>query len=178
MLTKIGKKRVAVLAVLVLLIGVVIWALLPGKPDGRTTESREQILRELPKGIDWHIASEVMIGEYIISSVYANRYDGIAVFVPQEGGRYDYQTIYHRDKGQIVLGNSVLIDGRWYLLSWLNRADLDYAEVTFTVDGEAPETQRLDTGDSGLELICVEAPDADSYTASVVYYDNAGNMIE
>ena len=173
-----SRKRIVWLGVLVLLVCAAAYMMLPGEPDGRTVESREEILRELPKGINWHISSEVMIGEYWVCAVYADRYDGIAIFEPREGGRYDYQTITYRSKGDIVLCNSLRMDGRSYLFCWLNRADLDYAEVTFTVDGEAPETQRLDSGESGLELICVEAPDADSYTANVVYYDNAGNAIE
>ena len=171
-----GKKSAVLLAVLVLLVGAVIGAVLSGEPDGRTTESREQILRERPGRIDWHISSEMMLGEYIVSCVYAGQYDGIAIFKPQKGGRYDYQTIHYRAKGDIVTLHTLPIDGRSYMLCWLNRADLDYAEVTFTVDGEAPEIQRLDAGELGL--ICVEEPDADSFTADVVYYDNAGNAIE
>lgn len=177
-----NRKRIAVLPVIILVIGMVS-LLIADDPDGRTPESREQILRELPKGIDWHIPSEssqVVIDnwDYIVHPIYADRYDGIAIFEQEDDGRYGLQTVTYHQKGEIVLCNSLLMGGRSYLFCWLNRADLDYAEVTFTVEGEAPETQRLDTGDSGLELICVEAPDADSYTADVVYYDTAGNAIE
>ena len=51
-------------------------------------------------------------------------------------------------------------------------AATEYAEITYTVDGEMLESCRYETGK--MPVLCHPAP-ADRYGISVVYYDHAGN---
>ena len=41
-------------------------------PDGSTLESREELLRNKPKGTNWNIAVEQELEEYILSGIYSD----------------------------------------------------------------------------------------------------------
>ena len=74
------KRLIIVIAVLVVFCcGIAVILLLPAQEDGSTLASREAILQDLPKGIDWQIASEISVDGYLISSIYSATKDGLAV---------------------------------------------------------------------------------------------------
>ena len=53
------------------------------KPDGYTIQSREQLLKDLPRGFDWEIAVEKEVNSHIVSGIYSrDNKSGIAVFTP------------------------------------------------------------------------------------------------
>ena len=142
-----------------------------GRPDGATVESREALLAEaLPAGQGWNLASELELEGYLIGgAVDASGQSALAVFEP-EGE--DYRLEHAMSMGHNVVQDSVLIDGTWYDLAWFGGAETEYAEITYTVDGEPLESCRYETGK--MPVLCHPAP-ADRYGISVVYYDHAGN---
>lgn len=156
-------------------------------PDTSTVEGREAVLNELPKGRSWHIACEQEQGDFLISAmVSADGQVGLAVFQPENGGKYGLQTTTLRAADDIVIGRAV-IDGTWYDLFWFNGAPVTAAEITYTVNGEQTH-QRYEFGRISSEnaeeaveyfneIICLPAPATD-YHLEVVYYDAEGNIYE
>lgn len=167
-------KKVIISVFLIIIICFIGVFSINSKPDGSTLKSREEILNNLPKGIEWKISSEKNIEGYIISSINSSNKDGIAVFEPLDNGEYKYQTVSYRDKGDIVIG-SAFINQNFYDIYWLNQSDLDYAEITYTVDGKEIEPIQFDIED--LEIIYHKAP-SENYSINVTYYDVNGNVIE
>ena len=142
-----------------------------GQPDGATAESREALLAEaLPTGHGWNLVSELELEGYLIGgAVDTSGQSALAVFEP-EGE--DYRLEHAMSMGHNVVQDSVLIGGTWYDLAWFGGAATEYAEITYTVDGEPLESCRYETGK--MPVLCHPAP-ADHYGISVVYYDRAGN---
>ena len=173
---KVPQKRlIIVIAVLVVFCcGIAIILLLPAQEDGSTLASREVILQDLPKGIDWQIASEISVDGYLISSIYSATKDGLAVFEPQKNGGYKEQSVYYANKGAIVCAKA-LISQVWYDIFWLNQANLAYAEIVYTIDGQQMEPSRLEFKD--LPIVYHQAP-GDDYTLHICYYDAYGNSYE
>ena len=59
------------------------------RPDGSTMESREEILKDIPKGTNWKISTERLLDGYLITGIGSdNGKAGIAVFEPRANGKY------------------------------------------------------------------------------------------
>lgn len=146
------------------------------KLDGSTVESREMILNNL-SNIDsnTHISCEIKIDDYIISGyISSNNKRGLAIFEPQGNKKYRFQTNYSREKDELVYGNAI-IGEKFYDLFWANKADLDYAEITYIFSNKSEETLKIDATDN--KIIYHEAPSND-YTVEYVFVDVNGNRYE
>ena len=145
------------------------------RPDGSTMESREEMLKDIPKGTNWKISTERLLdGDLITGIVSDNGKAGIAVFEPRGNGKYKLQTSYHRNQDEIIIGG-VIIEEEWYDLIWFNGTQTERAEVTYTVTNEASQsTVYLSDNDA---IICSLAPFKE-YTLHITYYDSEGNKYE
>jgi len=161
---------IAIFLVLIILCGIVSTN---SAPDGRTLESREKLLAELPKGIDWHIVTEKEIDGYIVSAIVSSKYDGIAVFQPLEKGKYKCRTTTYKPKEDIIIATEY-INEQTYNLIWCNVGNLSYAEIIYTINGVEEKPIRMDN--SALELLILPSP-ADDFQLSVRYYDKNGGII-
>ena len=74
-------KRAIILIVVAIVVccSALVIGLLSDDEDGVTVASREAILQDLPKGIDWQIASEILIDDYLLSSI---------ILLPRMGWRF------------------------------------------------------------------------------------------
>lgn len=144
------------------------------QPDGSTVESREAILRNAPKKIEWHIAQEEEIAGCLLSCIYSDNKAGIAVFEPAGNGKYQLFSLDWRDIDDIVITQFVA-DGELYDVVWFNGAATSYAELTYTVDANKEKPMVFDTSD--MPIIYTKAP-AGNYALEVKYYDDAGNVYE
>ncbi len=146
------------------------------RPDGSTLESREEICAEFPKGKDWKIAVEQELNDYIISGIYSrDGMSGIAVFEPYGNGKYKLHSREWREQDRIII-TGITIDDLWYDVIWFNGAKTDYAEITYTLDGEKQEP--IIHNAKGMEIFINPAPTNNEYGIEVVYYDDAGNKYE
>lgn len=146
-----------------------------GKPDGRTVQSREELLENIPKGTDWKIAKETEFKNHIISGMNSSDgKSGIAVFEPFDNGKYKMSSREWRENDEIII-SGYIIDGIWYDLIWFNGAQTEYAEIIYTIDGEEQEPIVCDT--KNLDILIQESPEKD-YMLSVIYYDENGNIYE
>lgn len=145
-------------------------------PDGNSLESREELLKDTPKGITWNIAVEQELQDFIVSGIYSSGgKTGIAVF-EQEGNRYKLYSREWRNSSDEIIISGISIDGIWYDLIWFYGAETERAELTYTqTDNNAEKTLTFDT--TNMEIICNRAP-ADNYTPEVIYYDKDGNTYE
>lgn len=141
-------------------------------PNGSTVESREKILGGTPEEIEWNIAQEQTVDEYILSSICSDGKSGVAVFEPVGNAKYKLVSSEWRNTGDIVI-SGVWIDDEWYDIVWFNGAVTSYAELTYTVNGEKGSPLVFDTDD--MKIICAKAP-AKKYSLEVQYYDNDGNV--
>ena len=168
-------KRAIILIVVAVVVccSALVIGVLSDDDDGATVASREAILQDLSTGIDWQIASEIPIDDYLISSIYSPSKDGVAIFAPQNGG-YEYQSIYYANKGDIVIAH-IITDQNYYDIFYLDQADLSYAEVIYTVDGQQLAPVRLALTD---DKICYHQAPSDDYSLDVRYYDKDGNIYQ
>lgn len=145
-------------------------------PAGNTIESREILLNNsISKGKGWSIVKENVIDDYIISAAYST--DGkvtLAVFEPLRNGKYRFMRSTNRDNDDIVIGRAI-INGNWYDLIWFNGAQTEYAEITYTINGQLQDTLRYNTID--MDIIC-HKNFSKNYSMSVVYFDSNGNKYE
>ena len=169
-------KRAIILIVVAIVVccSALVIGLLSDDEDGVTVASREAILQDLPKGIDWQIASEILIDDYLLSSIYSPTKDGVAIFAPQKKGGYEYQSIHYANKGDIVIAH-VITNQSYYDIFYLDQADLSYAEVIYTVDGQQLAPVQLDLVDA---KICYHQAPSDDYRLDVRYYDRNGNIYQ
>jgi hypothetical protein len=143
------------------------------KLNGSTIESRELRLREISNlGEVTTIDQEITVDGYIISGYTAknNKYE-LAVFVPVGNGKYDFQTNANRQNKELLFLTTI-INEKQYNLFWANKADLDYAEITYTIDGKAGETIKLDAKNN--KIIYTEAPLSD-FSVEYRFVDVNGN---
>ena len=143
------------------------------EPSGQTLESRETILRALPKGFAWNISSEIEVGDHIVSAITTSDLDGLAVFAPTSNGGYECYSTSYRDKGEIVI-ETLHASGRNYCISWLNRPELDYVEFEI---GTMAASENIRIGVQDLLPVYVDVPAVD-YTLHVSYYTTDGTCIE
>lgn len=171
------KKKSFLIVVAIVLIAIVGIGTVQyfGEPDGSTLESREELLRGMPKGVVWKIAIEKNMNDHIISGIYSKgNLSGIAVFEPVGSDKYKLQTRVIREQDEIIITGS-FIGGKWYDLVWFNGAQTDYAEIIYTIDGHEQELIKHDA--KGMDVFVNPAPEKD-YSINVVYYDNMGNKYE
>ena len=169
------KKRLIVISAVILLFLCAAIYKYQSIPDGQTIESREQLLKGIPKGAGWQISTEQLLNDYIVSGIYStDGKNGIAVFEPTGKGRYKLSSREWRESGRIVI-SGYAADGIWYDLVWFNDAQTQYAEITYTVDGDRQETIKHNS--TNMEIFIHEAP-AKDYSIDVVYYDSKGNVYE
>ncbi len=172
-----NKKYSILIAVgFVFIILLIIFFSTQNNPDGFSMESRELILNKLSKVNDnAHISYEIKIDDYIVSGYNcSDNKHGLAIFVPQGNGKYKLQTSYLREKDELVHGN-VIINQKIYDLFWANKADLDYAEITYIFTNNSKETMKLDATDN--KIIYNEAP-SNNYTVEYVFIDTNGIRYE
>ena len=159
--------------VLILSIVSVCFFFQQSKLDGTTLESRELRLNQSDNGI--HIASEIKIDEHIVSGIIdANNKYGLAIFEPEDDNKYKLQTRFSRDNDEIAIGYTI-VNEIGYDLFWYNHADLDYAEITYTVQGKKLEPIKLDAKEN--KILYYKAPSND-YSVEVTFYDTQGNQYE
>ena len=60
-------------------------------------------------------------------------------------------------------------------LIWFNGAKTEYAEITYTINGQVQDTLRYSTDD--MDIISIKNPEKE-YSIHVAYYDNDGNKYE
>lgn len=170
---KVKKYIFATAGVLILSIVLISFFWQQSKLDGSTLESRELRLNQSDNGI--HIASEIKIDEHIISGIIdANNKYGLAIFEPEDNNKYKLQTRFLRDNGEITIGHTI-VNGTGYDLFWHNHVDLDYAEITYTVQGKKLEPIELDAREN--KILYYKAPGND-YSVEVAFYDTQGNRYE
>ncbi len=171
------KKKNLLFAVVVFLCVVfMVIYFISSSPKGDTLESRENILNAaISKGKDWTIAKEIEIDGHIISAAYStdNR-STLAVFKPTGNNKYEFSTSTNRNNDEIIIGGAI-INGAWYDLFWFNGAQTEYAEITYTVNGQEKDTLQYNT--ENMDIICYENPEKE-YSVHVVYYDSEGNKYE
>lgn len=145
-------------------------------PLGKTVQSREKILNNsISKGKGWTIAKELKLDDCIISGAYStDNKAALAVFMPTKIGNYRFITSTNRDHDDIILSGA-MINGEWYDFIWFQGAQTEYAEITYSINGQVQNTMRYDTED--MEIISIKNPEKE-YTIQAVYYDSAGNKYE
>ncbi len=169
---RIGTGYVIALSILMI---TTVGTLIYNKPDGSTTDSREQLLENLPRGIDWKISTETELSGHIISGIYSrDNKSGIAVFMPNGEEKYRLLARQWRDSDDIIISN-FYIEDVWYDVVWFNGAKTDYAEITYTFNGNTMEP--VIHNSENMELFINPAPSND-YSLNVVYYDSEGNRYE
>ena len=146
-----------------------------GGEDGKTTQSREELISQLPKGKDWKIYSETYIGDYIAAGAYSS--DGqsqIVVFKPYGNGKYKVSTRTIRDSSEIIVSQHI-IDDKFYDIVWFNGAQTSYARLTYSQEGKDDTIVEFETED--MPVIYNQSPSGD-YNLEVIYYDDDGNIYE
>lgn len=142
-------------------------------PNGKTLESREKILKNSKtKKYVYEIYKEIELHGYIISSVYGNK-DGLAVFKENEGN-YELQSVTYEEKGEVII-EQIMHKGESYYITICNQPNLDYAEVTYTINNQELEPVSYDVSKSNL--ISFKAP-SDDFTMKIIYYDKDGNSFD
>lgn len=164
-------------ALLVALLGaIVLVGASSNYNDCSTVENRELRLQTISNlGNETTISQEVVIDDYIISGYTTrnNRY-GLAVFAADGDGTYRFQTNINRFDDELVFITAT-INHKHYNVFWANKADLDYAEVTYTIDGNIGETIKLDAKDN--KIIYTDAPSND-FSVEYYFFDINGNRYE
>lgn len=145
-------------------------------PKGDTIESRERMLNTaISKGKNWTISKELELDGYIISAAYSiDHKSTLAVFKPAGNGKYKFSTSTNRDNKEIVIGGAT-INEKWYDFIWFHGAKTEYAEVTYTINGQTQEPLIYNT--DHMDIIYHENPEKE-YSIHVVYYDHNGNKYE
>ena len=115
------------LIIIISLIGIIYLLV----PNGKTLESREEILKKSKTGkYVWEIDKEIKLYDYIISSVYGNR-EGLAVF-KEDKGKYKLQSVTYEEKGEVIT-EQIMYNCETYYITTCNQVNLDYAIVTYII---------------------------------------------
>ena len=141
-----------------------------------TLENREQRLREISNlGEITSIDQEISLDDYIISGYTTkNNRHGLAMFVPTGNGKYEFQRNLNKQNYELLF-LAVTINQTHYDLFWANKANLDYAEITYTVDGKSSEIITVNVQDN--QIIYIEAP-AKDYNVNYIVVDKNGTRYE
>ncbi|MFI3166652.1 MAG: hypothetical protein R3Y32_00895 [Bacillota bacterium] len=168
------KNKKYIIASAIILCSVVFFFVImsQNKNDCDTLENRELRLREISNlGELTTISEEIIIDEYIVSGYTTknNRY-GLAIFEPNGDGKYQFQSNTTRENDSLVL-EIAIINGVDYNIFWANKPDLDYAEITYTVENKIDETIKIDAQDN--QIIYIKSPDKD-YNVEYIFVDKNG----
>lgn len=170
---------IAVLLALVVLIAGIVWGAAARKNRCATVEDREKMLAEeisQPAGHSWTIVTESEVDGYLVSGAHDRQgCAAIAVFEPSKWGGYDFCGV-RRGSSEQVITDTILLNGERYHLIWFTGAQTEYAEVTYAIGAQKPQTMRFDTSDGGV--ICMQIKADDHYNMKVAYYDSEGNRYE
>ncbi|MEG1557871.1 MAG: hypothetical protein RR368_05480 [Oscillospiraceae bacterium] len=170
-------KKVYIPLIAIIVIGVVISIFVIQNMNGcDNLENRERRLREISNlGEVTDIGQEISIGDYIISGYTAkNNRHGLAVFAPTGDGKYKFQTNVNRENDELVL-ITTNINQTPYNIFWANKANLDCAEITYTVDGKIGETITVDAQDN--QIVYTESP-TENYNVEYIFVDKNGTRYE
>lgn len=165
-------KKLLICACALAVLCLAMWLVLPIGPDGRTVQSRQEILRKLPKDIEWTIDSELAVGDMLVAGMHASGLDGLAVFKPQGKGRYACTGTHYREDGEIVTAEVATGQGI-YRACWLDRPDAVQADVRLVTDSGEEEFQ---IPVQGSEIVYFDAPSGD-YTMHIRYLLSDGSYI-
>ncbi len=170
------KKKVLIALTIVLCIAAVCPYFFNSAPKGDTITSREHILNNaISKGNEWTIAKELELEGYIISGAYSTDHKStLAVFEPAGDGNYIFKNSTNRNAEEIIISGAV-INRAWYDLIWFNGAKTEYAEITYTINGQVKDTLKYDT--DNMDIISIKNPEKE-YSIHVIYYDKDGNKYE
>lgn len=170
-------KKKFLLGVLFLIVSIIgISACCMSVPAGNSIQSRERLLNTtISKGNEWTIAKELELDGYIISAAHsADNKSALAIFEPTANDKYKLLTSTNREKDEIVIDGAI-INGNWYDLIWFNGAQTEYAEITYTIDGQSQDTMRYNTTDMDI-IFCKNLEK--EYSINISYYDSNGNKYE
>ena len=169
------KKIFLKLAIVSILVFVLIWAISVVCSENKncaTIELRQQYLNELVDLRDVNIDTEIKIDDYIISGYTgANGMYGMAVFEPIGSGEYKFQSNANKDGSESLI-STVSIHGVNYNLFWINKGNLDFAQVTYSTS-DGIEEYKLDIENN--EILYMQAPDK-QYEVSVVFVAQSGEQ--
>ncbi len=170
------KKKLMIALAVVICVATAFLYFLNSTPKGDTIESRERMLNTaISTGNEWIIAKELELEGYIISGAYStDNKSTLAIFEPAGDGNYKFITSTNRSDEEVIVSGAV-INGEWYDLIWFNGAKTEYAEITYTINGQVQDTLKHDTND--MDIIYYKNPEKE-YSIHVVYYDNDGNRYE
>lgn len=149
-----------------------------GGPDGRTIESREELIAEYlqSENSQWKITAESEVDGYMICAAREkNGKAALVVLEPSKGNRYKIYTMEHA-KDKDVMYTSFTINNVGYDAAWFTGEEkTEYAEITYKPDDGEHIVRKFDT--SASPVIYTENPLylSSHYSFSVVYYDSEGN---
>ena len=141
-----------------------------------TTVNRELRLREIENlGEVTTIGEELIIDGYIISGYTTkNNQYGLAVFAPTGDDKYEFQSNYNMQNNELI-SLTIIINQTNYNIFWANKANLDYAEIIYTVDGNTGETITIDAQDNQIIYTDFFAKE---YSVEYSFVDKNGNRYE
>ena len=166
------------LAVIALLVCGVLLYQNHKKYSGSTLESRELLLdKALSKNnrTHWHIATETQIGDRLVSGAYST--DGkatLAVFKPAGNNNFKFMQSTNSQNDKVIFA-TINVEESSYDLFWFNGAQTEYAEITYTINGQPQEPKQYDT--TQMNIITIENNEKE-YSVHAVYYDSEGNKYE
>ncbi len=167
------KKKNLLHLTIVIILCLAVGIYLVNRPeDGKTMESRSKMI-ESDIGAEWMIVEERNIEGCIVSGITCGQEDGIAVFKPEENGTYRYQGATFVETGNVVK-EVFFADDKTVDVFWINRKDLDSAEIGVAINGKNPTIHKYDLAKSALIYISV---DAGYYVLDATYYDKDGNVV-
>ena len=169
-----GIRNIVLLLILSLLLSGI--AFYDAQPDGRTTESREEILNNLDEKTVWDIRTEIPIEETIVCSIYSDDKYGIVVFREQDNGKYKWQHFSSRRReAAYPLCTSASAGGEVYHFFMLNRDEAVALEVIYTQTGSGKQkSYQFDITETDL----VYTPSVfNSCQIECNYYDAEGNLL-
>jgi hypothetical protein len=173
---KIKKYVISIAFSTILIVTLLFLFTTQSKLDGSTVESRELRLNQLNKiNGNAHICSEIKIDDYIVSGyISSNNKYGLAIFEPTGNGKYRFQSNYLREHDELIHRN-IIVNQKNYDLFWANKANLDYAEITYTISNKAQKTLKLDATEN--KIIYNKSP-SNSYSVEYVFVDAEGNRFK
>lgn len=163
---------------LIFIVGIIGWSLYItyGGPDGRTIESREELIAEYRKTRDekWNIVEELKAEGCIISELRNEKgNNAVAVFEPAEGERYKVQSWYDGGDRDILYFH-FRADSLWYIGAlYKGGSKPERAEFTYTIDGaDGEESVEKDFDIAGSPIIYIKFPEETSFSYHAVFYDS------
>ena len=176
---KMKSKKYIIPSVIILCIVVFFFVFMSqNKNDCDTLEAREKRISEvssLEEGANIDHEKFINDDEYIISGYNTNgNRHGLAIFGQRDDGTYQFESTVSGTNNEI-LSTTRTIGTENFNFFWANKANLDYAEITYTVDGIAEEIITINAQNN--EIIYTKAP-AKDYSVECVFIDNDGTRYE